>query len=93
MKARSDRNHGHNPTTNTQETTVEYETKAIYEDKGKKVKMEVFPEDVTSHTVEIFTLGSHQVFGVPYPIKDEDHIEIYSGVVRSKDFDLLKDPI
>jgi len=28
---------------------------------------------------------------VPFPIQDEDHIEIYRGVVMSKEFDFKKD--
>ena len=58
---------------------------------GKKTKFSIKPEEIITKTIELFTLGSYQTFGVPFPIQDEDHIEIYSGVVLSKEFDMKKD--
>ena len=41
--------------------------------------------------MELFTLGSYQTFGIPFPRKNEDHIEIYSGSVLNEEFDLRDD--
>ena len=47
--------------------------------------------DITVKSMELFTLGSYQTFGIPFPRKNEDHIEIYSGSVLNVEFDLRDD--
>lgn len=60
--------------------------------KGKRAEFTLSNEEIITKTIELFTLGSCQCFGVPFPIQDEDHIEIYSGIVLTKEFDLQTEP-
>ena len=60
--------------------------------KGKLVEFELGWSDIVTKSMELFTLGSCQTFGLPFPERNEDHIEIYSGSVLNEEFDLEKDP-
>lgn len=58
---------------------------------GKLIKFQISWSEVETKSIELFSLGSFQSFGLPFTVKNEDHIEIYSGQVSAQEFDLQKD--
>ncbi len=50
-------------------------------------------KEVSCESIELFQLGSFQVFGVPFPVKDNDNIEIGSGTVNTNQVDFIKDKL
>lgn len=50
---------------------------------GKQLAFQISWSEIDTKTIDLFTLGSFQCFGFPFSVRNEDHIEIYSGQVYS----------
>jgi hypothetical protein len=48
---------------------------------------------IETRSIEIATIGTEEVFGVPLPVKDSDNIEVYTGLVKNKEFDARREKL
>jgi hypothetical protein len=46
--------------------------------------MIVYPSEIVTKSIEVGTFGTEQVFGVPFPVKDSENIEVYTGLIKNK---------